>query len=117
MTEDATLAAYFDWVRWMANADPRYALIIHIPNEGNRGKWGHLWAKRKGLSPGFPDVLCLAGAGPYRGFTIEFKGASGKLTPHQKEWLDRLSRAGYAAVVRRSFDDAQDWTETYMRMR
>jgi hypothetical protein len=100
----------------MANTDYRYRLIIHVPNEGNRGKWGHIWARRKGLQPGVPDVLCLVGAGPYRGFAIEFKSASGRTSPHQKDWMDRLTRAGFACVIRRSFEEAKDWTETYMAL-
>lgn len=110
------LVAYFDWVRWEMNQDPRYEFILHVPNEGNRGKWGHIWARRKGLSPGVPDVLCPYPNALYQGFAMEAKSATGKATAEQTSWLRRLHQKGWACVIRRSFEEMRQFTEMYFNI-
>lgn len=56
----------------------------------------------KNANAGAPDVFALKDGAFY---AIEFKRPSGKLRPHQLEWLARAKRYGAKAMVIRSLDE------------
>ena len=86
------------------------AVIHHSPNEGVRGGAVGILdgAKRKamGMCAGFPDIEVL----PDRSFGpmyFEIKAADGRVSPAQRDVLDRLVNLGYHVAVVRSVDDAK----------
>lgn len=115
MTEDELLASFFDWCRWMQNTDPRYGLVVHVPNEGRRSWAEGKRMKRKGLVAGVPDVLVLHPGNGYPGLALEFKVGRGKLTPAQYEWRLKLLSAGWQHEVITTFDQAKSILERYFK--
>lgn len=113
-TEHAEQSAFFDYVRWKANQDWRYYNVMAVPNAGRRGVFAGARMKREGMSKGFPDVVCFISNGCHNGLILEFKIAPNKPTPEQEDWLDRLHRAGYLALVVWSADEAIAVLDSYL---
>jgi VRR-NUC domain len=115
LSEHNIQSAFIEWCRLKANSDQRLQNVIAIPNAGLRSwKYGKR-LKAEGLSAGFPDIFVFIPSRGYMGLALEFKSKKGKLRPNQKEWLDRLKSAGYAALVVRSLDEAIQALELYMK--
>lgn len=77
---------------------------VAIPNAARRTQWAAMQAKREGMATGFPDMMVLAPGGRI-GF-LEFKTSAGRVSVAQTEWLERLTRFGFACAVVRSIDEA-----------
>lgn len=105
-TEHDEQVTFLDYVRWKANQDWRYLNVIAVPNAGKRSFWGGARLKREGMSKGFPDVVCFISNGSHHGLIMEFKVKPNKTTPEQEDWLERLDRAGYLALVVWSAEEA-----------
>ncbi|MBZ5736472.1 VRR-NUC domain-containing protein [Nocardioides sp. TRM66260-LWL] len=60
--------------------------------------------------PGFPDCVLLGPAGV---IYAELKTTKGRVTPEQREWLDRLTAAGQTAYLWRP----TDWPEINLILR
>jgi len=83
--------------------NPQYQNIFAVPNEMRSGNPVHgKRANNEGRKKGVPDILILVAAGGYHGAAIEVKTKKGKLSDEQKDWLTRLSDAGYFCAVCRS---------------
>ena len=86
-----------------------------IPNGGNRNVVTGAMLKAEGVKRGVPDIMVLEWfwpkawpeeMTPTHGLFIELKdGTKGKVSEHQKEWLQRLNENGYRAEVCRSLDE------------
>lgn len=84
-------------------AAPRVS-VVAVPNAARRTQWEVSRAKKEGLSPGFPDVICIW---PEGGLCfIEFKAGNGQLTEAQAEWGERLLDRGFRYSVCRTADEA-----------
>lgn len=98
-SEHQIQVAFFEYVRLKANEDWRYQNVIAVPNSssiGGRIAIATAIKKRKeGVSKGFPDVFVFFSRHDYHGLALEFKTETGRLSPSQKEWEDRLKKAGY----------------------
>lgn len=112
-SEHEIQSAFMEWVNWQANSDPRFSYFIKIPNEGKRSFWACGKMKKEGMVAGLPDLLCLWPMIPYTGLAIEFKTSTGKISKSQKEWEDKLLRAGWLHDFCRTVDDAIKITELY----
>lgn len=98
-TEDQEQAAVIQWRDLMVQQFPDLEDLIHIPNGGLRSKSEAVRFKRLGVRPGVSDLFLPAPRGKYHGLWIEMKRQKGgKLSPDQKDWLDRMNRKGYLAV-------------------
>ena len=51
----------------------------------------------------------------YSGLFIEMKFGKNRLTKEQKEWIDRLTQAGYKCAVCYSFEEARDNILNYLK--
>lgn len=112
-SESQIQKAYFSWVRMKALQDPRYEMIIKVPNE-TRGNF--CWLRKmlaEGLAKGFPDILCLHPVEPFHGMALEFKKKGGKVSKEQERWLRKLSEAGWLAQVVYNVEMAISITESY----
>lgn len=116
MSEHDTQAAFFEWVRYMANRDSRYRLIWAIPNAAKRSWWLGKRMRAEGLTKGAPDVIVAVPCGGYHGMFIEFKYGKNTTTPEQKEMLGLLQGQNYLAVVVFEVDHAVEVVSRYFAM-
>lgn len=81
------------------------ALVVAVPNGGSRagGAREGYRLKRQGVMAGFPDLLIFPGDG--RAFVMEVKTEIGRVSPQQRQVMDRLHHAGIGGAVVRSIDD------------
>ena len=102
-----------DVISWSKNPKvrarlPETALLLHVPNEGNRHPGVAAKVRRLGLRRGVPDLLLPVprargddapfGSGFYHGLAIELKRGRNDVEKddHQYLWLRRLQRQGWA---------------------
>lgn len=98
---------------------PAVQLTFAVPNQaiGLKG-----WGSRKrytteGVRRGIADILCLH-PGPSAPFlAMEFKRPGGKVSPHQKEFLQRVKAAGGNAFVVYSAQQAFDTWLNHLGMK
>jgi len=95
--------------RAVANVLDRLGVCwCHVPNEGKRNKIAGSMLRAAGLKSGVPDVLIFEPAPNMptaRGVAIELKRTKGgRLSEHQKKWLDTLSRLGWHTAVCKGYD-------------
>lgn len=69
--------------------------------------------KQLGHSNGFPDVQICCPAGKYHGLFIELKSENGRVSPEQKQWIERLRVNGYEAVICYGLQEAINAVENY----
>lgn len=109
-SEDAfqeAVAVYLDMlkVRW-----------CHVPNGGVRGYKTAAKLKRQGTKPGVPDVVIFEPRGKFHGLMIELKVKGNKPSATQVEWLNGLSKNGYATFWTDSFDEVKIIVEKYLSL-
>jgi hypothetical protein len=114
--------ALFDWIRLMANGDPRYLSIFAVPNGGRRGVREAIRLKRAGVVAGVADIVVAVPAGSYHGLFLELKrprtrhSAKGVVTPEQREWLYRQHGLGYACEVVYGWEEARGRITSYFAL-
>jgi hypothetical protein len=104
-------------IRWAALAsatDARLRMLMAIPNQAVRSSNArHMIAQ--GVRPGIPDLFLAVPVGGLGGLFIELKRRSGgRLRQDQKEWIDRLRNAGYAAECCQGWEEARDVITEYL---
>ncbi|MBO9457016.1 VRR-NUC domain-containing protein [Paracoccus sp. R12_1] len=86
---------------------PREAIIHHSANEVGSG--GKAARQRQailtgmGVFPGFADLIILTGG---RVLFLEVKSQSGRLSPAQRDFRDRVQAQGFGWALIRSVEDA-----------
>lgn len=115
-SEHAEQRAYFDWVRIMINQDVRFRNIKSDWAQGKRTFATAAWMRAEGAQAGFPDISILWPNEQYHGLFIELKSKTkgAKPTHHQLDWIERLNRAGYLAVVCYGAEQAIEQTKRYL---
>lgn len=128
--EDVIQHDYFHWVDTHKGQHPQLACVFAIPNGAAKSKTQAAVMQVTGLKSGVPDVF-VAGVGsggmqsagpgsfieitsPAAGFFIEFKAPGGYPRPEQREWHERLRKAGYRVEVHRSWITAANATIEYL---
>ncbi len=71
--------------------------------------------KAEGFKNGVPDLFIAHATKLYNGLFIEMKTKTGKVSKVQKEWIDKLNKQGYKAVVCNSLDNAIKETDNYLK--
>jgi len=64
------------------------------------------WSKARGWSKGIPDLVVVHRTGV---FFIELKAPTGRLSPEQKVWRDRLIAEGYNYFCWRTIEECQEF--------
>jgi len=113
-TEHAIQAGYMEWVTIMARTDWRYLNIWANPNAGKRGPRAAWLLKREGMKRGVPDITVAIQTPHAAGLYLEFKSEKGKPTKEQIEFLQRLNKAGYIAIIVRTLTEAMEITKDHM---
>ena len=80
--------------------------LLAIPNGGRRDKITGARLKAEGVKPGVSDLLLPLRRQGFAGLWLELKAPGEKPTKVQREWLDRMARAGYRAEWADSWTDA-----------
>jgi len=78
-------------------------LIWATPNAGRRTRWEVGKAKREGMVSGAPDLTV---AWNYGTAWLEFKNGTDKPSDNQRDFLNRLHRAGHRVAVVRTAESA-----------
>lgn len=107
--------ALFEWWRLSQRLRPWRDCFFAIPNGGlrKRGVAGRL--KAEGVKAGVPDMFLAWPAGDYHGLFIELKASKGgRLSAAQKECMEALRKAGYAACLAVGWPAAKEIIETYL---
>jgi len=110
-TEREEQALLFQWADMVVYSQPELIMLFAIPcGQMRRGM-----PMEPGLKAGVPDIFLAVSRKGYHGLFIELKrDPSCKTTKAQDEWLERLSRQGYRAVVCYGFDGAKREVEEYL---
>lgn len=107
-------------VRWthlrvVREAAPELAWIHHSPNGGRRDGFTGGQMKALGTKPGFPDlILPVRSPAGWTGLAIEMKTGTGRASPEQIAWLDRLADSGWKVGIARSAAEGRDILATYL---
>jgi hypothetical protein len=76
--------------------DPRWGLLLAIPNGGMRSKAMAGKLKAEGVRAGVPDLFLPVSVGSYHGLWLEMKTRTGgRLSPEQVSWIAHLRLQGY----------------------
>lgn len=114
-TEHQEQVTLMHWVQLNKARLPALNNMTAVPNGGAR----HIAVARKlkaeGVSKGYPDILLDHPSNGYHGLRIELKRLKGSYpTTEQKEWLSRLNKAGFKAVVCKGWFEAKEVIEEYL---
>lgn len=94
---------------------PELAWLHHSPNGGRRDGFTGGQMKALGTKPGFPDlVLPVPSPSGWTGLAIEMKSDTGRTTPEQVAWLDRLADSGWQVAVCRSAAEGRATIAAYL---
>ena len=103
MTESWEQKQLIQWCR----TDPRLQYLFHIPNESVGGRGWLVRNRQMGVKSGVPDLMLPIPRNGYHGLFIEMKTVGGRLSEHQKKWIEALNQLGYLAVVAYGWEDAR----------
>ncbi|MGJ8686114.1 MAG: VRR-NUC domain-containing protein [Spongiibacteraceae bacterium] len=112
MTETRLQQELMSWLK--RNYPMAAEHTFHVPNGGGRSSREGQTLKLMGVKPGVPDLLCTLATPKHRGFALELKIDSGKPSPKQIEWKQRLQAQGWMAVIATGMDQAQIAFEDYL---
>lgn len=113
-TEHQIQCAFFEW--WTLTQPLEHQLLAFaIPNGGYRTPRTGATLKREGVRAGVPDVLVAIPKPPYAGLWMEFKTATGKTSPAQRQYLHILKAVGYQTAIVRSVDEAIEQVHLYLK--
>jgi hypothetical protein len=109
--EQAQLMA---WAESQIHVYPQLANLFAIPNGGHRHPGVALKLKAEGVRSGVLDLFLGWPSGSYHGLFIEMKIKPNKPSNNQKEWIERLNKAGYCCCVAYSFEEAKEDILNYL---
>lgn len=101
----------------------RNITVISTQNGFKMPKNAFNWAaysnslKRMGLSKGFPDLIVLARnkSQTHEVLFIEMKRQKGgRVSPEQKEWIQKLDNNGYCVGIAKGFESAVKILDKYL---
>lgn len=80
--------------------------LLAIPNGGRRSAREGARLKAEGVKPGVSDLLLPLRRGGFAGLWLELKAPGERPNPRQREWIERMTRAGYFATWCDSWNEA-----------
>jgi hypothetical protein len=113
-SENAIQAAFFKWCGLMERKFPELALIHSIPNGAHKSHASRYVFKITGLKSGVPDVSFPVARCGFHGMYIEFKSKTGRISPEQRWWTDKLTEQGFLVLTCRDWETAAQAVEEYL---
>ena len=113
-SENAIQAAFFKWCGLMERKFPELALIHSIPNGAHKSHASRYVFKVTGLKSGVPDVSFPVARCGFHGMYIEFKSKTGRISPEQRWWTDKLTEQGFLVLTCRDWETAAQSVEEYL---
>ena len=108
----------FNWARDNEEEYPELRNMFAIPNGGARHLFVAKKLKAEGVKAGVLDIFLATprdqGMEKYNGLFIELKYGNNKPSKHQKEWITRLTLAGYQCEVCYGFEEARSVILEYL---
>ena len=108
----------FNWARANEEEYPELRNMFAIPNGGARHLFVAKKLKAEGVKAGGLDIFLATprdqGMEKYNGLFIELKYGNNKPSEYQKEWITRLTRAGYQGEVGYGFEEARSVILEYL---
>jgi hypothetical protein len=99
-TEHQEQASLFAEAMLRSHLDPRWGLLLAIPNGGMRSKATAGKLKAEGVRAGVPDLFLPIAVGGHHGLWVEMKTRTGgRLSPDQVSWIAHLRLQGYRVEV------------------
>lgn len=95
---------------------PELALLYHIPNGGTRDAIEGRHLKQQGVKRGVPDLCLPVARGAYHAMYIELKTDTGRATPEQKWWGEKLLQQGCMWEVCHGWESAVRALEWYLSL-
>lgn len=89
--------------------------IFAVPNGGTRNEDEAKLLRMGGVKAGVSDLIFTLARQGWHGLYIEMKAADGIERALQRSWRARMTRAGYLAVVIRTWTPARDLLLDYAR--
>lgn len=114
MSERDEQVAIFEWAAFNTGRLPELALLFHVPNGGKRDVVTAARLKAEGVKPGVPDVWLPVPRLGYHGLVIEMKCRGGRVSPEQRDWLDRLHTQHYCVAICYDWQAAAAEIEAYL---
>lgn len=105
-----------NWSMTVRDIWPELELLHAVPNGGKRDPVEAKHLKEQGLKPGVPDLDLPVARGRYHGLRIEMKTETGRETPEQIWWREKLTEQGYFATVCHGWISAVRTIEWYMNL-
>lgn len=113
--EHTEQVAVFNWATINSRKHPGLALMFAIPNGGHRHKAVAAKLKAEGVKSGVPDIFLPIPNPTSNGLFIEMKRQKGgTVSKGQEEWLKKLEKQGYKAVVCKGAAEAISVIEEYL---
>jgi hypothetical protein len=118
LSEHAEQVAIFDWVKLNMETYPQLENLFAIPNGGQRSRVTGAMLKAEGVRSGVADMMLAYPSNGYHGLFIELKRRDGgNVSPQQQDWINRLNKAGYLAIVAYGAKEAVQIITDYLNMR
>lgn len=114
-TEQREALKLMQWARYVPILNE---LLFHVANERHcTPQQGHMF-KCLGVKAGVSDYILPLPRGRYHGMFLELKrDRTGRLTPEQKIWLEKMRITGYHAVVAYGAEEAIQYFKEYLEIK
>lgn len=100
-------------VQWLRDREPKPLFCATVGGvDCSSTQRLKMWST--GYEKGIPDLLIYEPRGPYTGFAIEFKSATGVVSEHQRAWLEALQLRGWKTAIHRVPTEAVDDISKYL---
>ena len=112
--EEKEQEVVMQWARMHTGRWSELGLLYHCPNGGSRNKREGARLKRMGVLAGVPDLHLPVSRNGYHSLYIEMKYKDGRLSPTQKDIIDKLASEKNCCLVCYTAEDAIKALEMYL---
>jgi len=120
MSESTEQQALFEWAEIYSAETPELEMLYAIPNQGGKGKQAIIRGqrmRREGQKKGIPDLCLPVRRANWNALYIEMKDVKGgRMSPHQLDWMCKLSFHQNCCVLAHGFDAARTAIMEYLAL-